>query len=128
MRRTGCSNRRLSLGVALDIAGQRGQLVNMERDDVQRPEGSTSPSGTKLDPLTLATLVGVVMVLMVSLVNMRDLRRLGERVATLGTQMASKAEPAAPDPNRVYTIKMAGAPTKGPDTAPVVIAVFSEFQ
>ena len=99
----------------------------MKRNDVQSPAGSNSPSTRKFDPLALATLTGVVVMLMISLLNMQGLNRLGERVGTLETQMAGGAQ-EGPDPNRVYTIKMAGAPTKGLDTAPVTIAQFSDFQ
>jgi protein-disulfide isomerase len=45
-------------------------------------------------------------------------------------QVASRAAAPArgPDPNRVYTLKTAGAPFKGPESAPVTIAEFSDFQ
>ncbi len=99
----------------------------VKHNDVQSAPGSSSPSTRKFDPVALATLTGVVVMLMISLLNMRGLNRLGERVDDLETQMASGAQ-QGPDPNRVYTIKMAGAPTKGLDTAPVTIAEFSDFQ
>jgi len=99
----------------------------MKQNDVQSPAGSSSPSTRKFDPLSLATLTGVVVMLTISLLNMRDLNRLGARVGELETQVQPAAE-QGPDPNRVYTITMAGAPTKGPDTAPVTIAEFSDFQ
>jgi protein-disulfide isomerase len=100
----------------------------MKPNDLQRPDGSTSRSTRKLDPLPLATLTGVVVMLMISLLNMRGLNHLRERVGKLETQIASTAEQPGPDPNRVYTINMTGAPTKGLDTAPVTIAEFSDFQ
>jgi protein-disulfide isomerase len=43
---------------------------------------------------------------------------------------ARPAQPArrGPDPDRVYQIKTAGSPSKGPSGAPVTIAEFSDFQ
>jgi hypothetical protein len=43
------------------------------------------------------------------------------------------ARPAAPrqtgpDPNKVYPVKIDGAPFEGPKEAPVTIAEFSDFQ
>ena len=32
------------------------------------------------------------------------------------------------DPNRIYTVKLGDAPGKGPSTAPITIAEFSDFQ
>lgn len=109
----------------------------------QEPERFTEPPRRRrdLDTLGLATLAGVVALLMITFSNMRDLdrldRSLGERLGKLEGQVAqagsrpSQAAPAqqGPDPNRVYTIKLAAtAPIRGPATAPVTIAEFSDFQ
>jgi protein-disulfide isomerase len=58
---------------------------------------------------------------------------IDQRLIQLQTQVANaaKAKPASqqgPDPNKVYTVKTDGGPTKGNPTAPIVIAAFSEFQ
>jgi hypothetical protein len=91
------------------------------------------------------TLVGVVAVLMISFSNMRDIGRIQDgldgrlgKIETQITQVSTKvdsipSQPAAqqrrgPDPNRAYQIKTAGAPAKGPSTAAITIAEFSDFQ
>jgi protein-disulfide isomerase len=38
------------------------------------------------------------------------------------------ARAGRPDPNKRYTIAVAGAPTKGPKNAPVTIVEWSDFQ
>jgi len=62
------------------------------------------------------------------------LDQIDSRLAKLSTsveQVASRsAAPAqrGPDPNRVYPVKIDGAPMEGPITAAVTIAEFSDFQ
>ncbi len=91
-----------------------------------------------------ATLGGVAAVLALTWANARDIGRIDESLdARLGkiesriTQLATKVDklPAqaqrprrGPDPNKVYQIKTAGAPAKGPASAAVTIAEFSDFQ
>ena len=58
---------------------------------------------------------------------------IDQRLVQLQTQVANaaKAKPAqqqGPDPNKVYTVKTDGGPTKGNPTAPIVIAEFSDYQ
>jgi protein-disulfide isomerase len=81
--------------------------------------------------VTLATLAGVVAIMAVSLMNMWNLSRvaqsLGDRVSRLEARVGG-GEPEGPDPTQVHTIRTDGAPSKGPATAPVTIAEFSEFQ
>ena len=96
------------------------------------------PTRRDLDPVSLITLIGVIALLMIAFTNMRDIERLdrgfGERLGKLEGQIAQAPRPAnaAPtqglDPSRVYTVKTAGAPVRGPATAPVTIAEFSDFQ
>lgn len=43
-------------------------------------------------------------------------------------QRAAAPRRTGPDPDKVYTIKTAGAPSKGRTGAPIVIAEFSDFQ
>jgi len=53
------------------------------------------------------------------------------KVATTSVANAPAAAPAprrGPDPNKVYSVNIAGAPIKGPETAKVTIVEFSDFQ
>jgi hypothetical protein len=98
------------------------------------------------DILGIVTLAGVIGLMMISFANWREIdqiqtsldARLGQIDNRIG-QVSAKvdnvsARPAAqptrrgPDPNRVYDIKTAGSPSKGPAGAPITIAEFSDFQ
>ncbi len=110
--------------------------------DQQRVQNGVAPDRRGTELLALATLAGVVAVLVIAFASWRDVdrldRSLGERLGKLETrldQVATRIEraPAAaaqrgPDPNRVYTIQTANAPSRGPAAAPVTIAEFSDFQ
>jgi protein-disulfide isomerase len=100
----------------------------MKDNNAQRTTGSNAPTARRLDLLGLATLVGVIVMLTISAVNVWSVRRLVERVGKIEDAMGARRSASGPDPSRVYTVKTAGSPTKGPETAPVTIVVFSEFQ
>jgi hypothetical protein len=90
--------------------------------------------------LSGATLAGVAVLILLSYMNWQETRQLQKSVdqhmGELDAKIAqiSKAAPAAaaasrgPDPTRVYTVKTEGAPSRGPSSAPVTIAEFSDFQ
>jgi hypothetical protein len=112
-----------------------------QQGDAQKPgDYAPPPYWRGVDSLGLATLAGVVAVLVISFASWRDVdridRSLGERLTRLearidqiGTRApAQAAAQRGPDPNRVYTIQTAGAPARGPASAPVTIAEFSDFQ
>ena len=122
-------------------------MSKRQRDSRPRQEYLPPPPPSRgLDALALATLAGVVGILMLSFSNWRELdrieRALDTRLQAIETRIGQVSDqvdklpsgPAAqparrrPDPNRVYQIKTAGLPAKGPAGAPVTIAEFSDFQ
>jgi protein-disulfide isomerase len=61
------------------------------------------------------------------------LRSTDAAITQLTTQVAAarqqqKPQPQGPDPNKVYSLKLDGAPVRGNPTAPIVIAEFSDYQ
>jgi hypothetical protein len=91
--------------------------------------------GSGVDPLAVATFAGVMAVLVVSFASWRDVSRLDRRVRELegragqgGGEAPSRAVHRGPDPDRVYAIRTAGAPSRGRASAPVTVAAFSDFQ
>ena len=58
------------------------------------------------------------------------LGQLDDRLEKVAGRMgqAPPSAPRGPDPNKVYTVKTDGAPVRGPASAPVTIAEFSDFQ
>jgi protein-disulfide isomerase len=104
--------------------------------------GTSASSGAPLIPLL--TLVGVGAVLLLNVYQWNDGRKArtddSTRMARLEnniTQLSAKVDAIrkaatppnqGPDPNKVYTVQTAGAPAKGPATAPITIAEFSDFQ
>ena len=51
-----------------------------------------------------------------------------DAVAKSGGGAAPAAPRRGPDPNKVYTVKTAGAPIKGPADAKITLVEFSDFQ
>ena len=124
----------------------------MGRNKKQRKEEHSEPGASRRATppaassqwVGFATLGGVAVVLALSYASWRQIDRFNEsldgklgKIETRISQLASKVEnmPAqaqrprrGPDPNKVYQIKTAGSPSKGPANAPVTIAEFSDFQ
>ena len=107
------------------------------------PLATRGPQESSAWLVRIAMLAGLALLVYMNWAALREARagraELGERlarldgqVAQLGTKVDAVARGAAPqrgpDPNRVYTVRTDGSPAKGPATAPVVIAEFSDFQ
>ncbi len=112
-----------------------GQGQGQQRGDGS-PPGSRGPTpGGGVDPMSLATLIGVAAVLVIAFASWRDVDRIGERLDKLearmnetGGRVPAVAPQRGPDPNRVYTVRIDGAPIRGKAGAPVTIVEFSDFQ
>jgi protein-disulfide isomerase len=99
----------------------------MTTENSRGTSSSPSPTSRLADAGLIAAVIGLIVILGVSFMNMRELRRLSARVSYLETLRTPPTQPG-PDPNKIYTIEVASAPAKGPATAPVTIAAFSEFE
>jgi protein-disulfide isomerase len=64
----------------------------------------------------------------------RELASLGQSISKIQLAAAAPAaapappRPRGPDPNKVYSVKTAGAPVRGPEQAKVTVVEFSDFQ
>ncbi len=104
------------------------------------------PSSGSQNMLLYATLAGLAVLLFLSFQNwaagssFRDsmidrLAQIETRITQLSAKVEALPKTAAapqrqrgPDPNKVYTVKTKGRPSKGPADAPITIAEFSDFQ
>jgi protein-disulfide isomerase len=99
----------------------------MTPDEMRDTSRSGSDSSKLGDLALVATVIGVIIILTVSIINQRELRRLSARVTQLETLTTAPAAQGA-TLNKVYEVDVATAPSKGPATATVTIAEFSDFQ
>lgn len=63
--------------------------------------------------------------------NSAKFAALEGRVSQLAGQVVAAQrprQPSGPDPNKVYPVKLDGAPARGNPKAPIVIAEFSDYQ
>jgi len=110
---------------------------NRERRTAEGGDESMDRGGGALNWLPIVLAVGALGLGFLAWTDAKkvkdDTAKLDQRLAQLQTQVANaaKAKPApqqGPDPNKVYTVKTEGAPTRGNPTAPIVIAEFSDYQ
>jgi protein-disulfide isomerase len=100
----------------------------MMAPDEMRATARPGSQGSKLGDVALVgTLVGVLMVLTVSFINQKELKRLSARVTQLETVTTAAAAQGA-GLAKLYDVDVAAAPAKGPVTASITIAEFSDFQ
>jgi protein-disulfide isomerase len=99
----------------------------MAPDETRVTTRSDSQGGKLGDVALVGTLVGVLIVLTVSFINQKELRRLSARVTQLETVTTAAAAQGA-GINKLYDVEVAAAPAKGPLTATITIAEFSDFQ
>ena len=117
-------------------------IKDHSRNPAQNEAGPKAARNPRPDGVRLATLAGVVALLVISIWNWRSVSRiqtgLDSRLSQIENRLGQVAgkvdtvearlQPArsGPDPNRVYTINTAGSPAKGPASAPITIAEFSD--
>ena len=102
---------------------------------------NSGPANPGLPGYILLLAMGVVIALTVTnYMALNDLRKsldtrlvqMDQKLAQVATKIdnaaASAQRRSGPDPARVYTVKTEEAPAKGPASAPVTIAEFSDFQ
>ena len=92
------------------------------------------------DKIRLAILAGIVVLIAIAGMNLYETHKqrseLKDQMAQLATAInarpavnpAPPARPSGPDPEKVYTVKLEGAPIEGSKTAPIQIVEISDFQ
>ena len=108
-------------------------------DNTPRPARGSEQAAYVPGIISGATLAGVLVLILLSYMNWQETRQMqrtvearltdmDDRLDQIGNRAAPAAAPRGPDPSRVYTVKMDGAPVKGPVGAPVSVVEFSDFQ
>ena len=122
-----------------------GQAKKQRRETREAgPPRYVAPANRGQWAVALATLGGIGVLLAMTYSSWREIRQLHDgldgrlkKIETRISQLADEVDklPAQaqrprrrPDPNKVYRIKTAGSPARGPASAPVTIAEFSDFQ
>src|SRR5262245_52823250 len=115
-----------------------------KRQGNEREGPPIKSSGISLTWTELAIFVGLALVSVLAYSSFDATRKLQttvnerlqgveNKINVMSAKVDLAARPAAqrpsgPDPNKVYAVKIDGAPFEGPKNAPVTIAEFSDFQ
>lgn len=108
-------------------------------DNAPQPDPRSQPLKRPSDgSIRVAILVGVAVLILLTGMSLYETHQqrseLNSKMAQLVTALNTKPaapppqRPSGPDPDKVYTVKTEGAPFQGPNTAPITIAEFSDFQ
>jgi protein-disulfide isomerase len=116
----------------------------MSKKNRDRREGKDEPEGVSAAGASWVPTALAIAALVFAFYVWTDARRVEKDTAAhlrstdaaitqLTTQVAAarqqqKPQPQGPDPNKVYPLKLDGAPARGNPSAPIVIAEFSDYQ
>ena len=115
-----------------------GKRSRDRRDNETAPDSGGGGGGVSWVPIALSA--GALVLGFIAWTDTRAIKTtLDKRLGAMDAQVMAlqskvnaaprpQAAPQGPDPAKSYPIKVAGSPSKGNPTAPIVIAEFSDYQ